>query len=404
VGQVGRLRVGAAVLAALLVAQAAVLVLQPGDGVLAPAAIDPADYFSEAQLDRARAFRRPNVPLVLAVTAIELAVLAWLAARPPARLRRARGVRAGAVVGALLAVLTTLAPLPVLAVLRQRALDVGLSTQSWGGWAQDLAIGTATGAVLGALAGAVAVWLLRRFPRRWWIGGAVAVWLYGAATVALAPLVLDPLHNRFEPVSGSLRADVLRLAERAQVDVGEVLVMDASRRTTAANAYVAGLGATKRVVLYDTLVERFPRREVLSVVAHELGHQRDADLRGGLLFLALVAPAGLYAVALWGRRAPAGPAALPALALAAGVVSFGITAVSNQLSRDVEARADATALELTRDPAAFTAFQQRIAVRNLSDVDPPGWSAFLRTHPTTVERLGFAATWSAAPTRTPGGS
>jgi STE24 endopeptidase len=128
-------------------------------------------------------------------------------------------------------------------------------------------------------------------------------------------------------------------------------------------------------------------------------------VQGGLLYLALVAPFGLWAVAAWTRRAGTGPSALPALALAAGVVAFGITAISNQLSRDVEARADVTALRLTGDPEAFIAFQRRIALRNLSDVDPPGWSAFLRTHPSTLERIGLAVSLrQAARSRTPAGS
>jgi STE24 endopeptidase len=144
------------------------------------------------------------------------------------------------------------------------------------------------------------------------------------------------------------------------------------------------------VVLYDTLVRGFPREQVRVVVAHELGHQRDNDLQGGLLYLALVAPVGLWAAARWVRyAAPAGgPAAIPVLALAVVVLSTGIGWVSNQLSRDVEARADQTSLELTRDPAAFEAFHRGLALSNLSDPDPPAWQeALLATHPSTVERL-----------------
>jgi STE24 endopeptidase len=149
-------------------------------------------------------------------------------------------------------------------------------------------------------------------------------------------------------------------------------------------------------VLYDTLLEEFTPAETLLVVAHELGHQRHQDLRNGLLWLALVAPAGLWASALLAARlappqARLGPRAVPAVALALGLVVPVLTMVSNQLSRDVERRADAFSLELTGDPETFIAFQRRIARQNVSDPDPPALARFLLgTHPSTVERLGMA--------------
>jgi STE24 endopeptidase len=212
-----------------------------------------------------------------------------------------------------------------------------------------------------------------------------------------SPIVLDPLFNRFEPLeAGDLRRDVLELADRAGVEVGEVYVMDASRRTTAANAYVAGLGTSKRVVLYDNLLEDFTPDEVRLVVAHELGHVRHHDVRNGLIWLAIVAPFGTWAVAVVAARiaprgAALGPRAVPAVALSLAIVVPVLTMISNQLSRAVEARADAFSLELTRDPATFTDFQRRIAVKNVSDPDPPALVRFLLgTHPSTLERIGMA--------------
>jgi Zn-dependent protease with chaperone function len=210
------------------------------------------------------------------------------------------------------------------------------------------------------------------------------------------PVLLDPVFNKFTPVpDGQTRSDVLELAERAGVDVGEVYTVDASRRTTAANAYVTGLGSTKRVVLYDTLLDHFSRDETRLVVAHELGHVHYHDVPRGLLYLALVAPVGLLAAArlterLAGGERP-GPAALPALALSLAVVSFPVGVISNQLSRRVEARADTFSLELTDAPEPFISFERRIAIRNIADPDPPRWiHLLLGTHPTTVERIGIA--------------
>jgi len=398
----GALRVAAAVVAAVVVAERAGLVLGPREGVLEPLPVSPEAYFTQAQLDRAEAYRTPQTWLSLGVAAVEIAVLAWLVARPPGMLRKlmeapARPLVRAAALGAALSLLVAAAALPLGVILRARAIEVGLVTQPWPGYAFDLVRSWAIGAVIAALGAVAAVWLLRRAPRTWWLWGSGVVVAFGIFTLALYPVVVDPVFNDFERLEeGELRRDVLGLARRADVRVGEVYVMDASRRTTAANAYVAGLGATKRVVLYDNLVEGFPPDEVRLVVAHELGHQFYDDLPRGLLFLAAVAPFGLFAAHLLVRRvAPGGgTAALPALALAVTVLVPAITWVSNQLSREVEARADTFSLQLTGAPEALVDFERRITVRNVGDPNPPDWRTFLfSTHPSTVERIGTAEAW-----------
>jgi peptidase M48-like protein len=391
-----RLRWGAAIVAAVVVAELAVLLLRPRSGVIAPAPVRSASYFSASQIERARDYRRPQLAIYGGVLVVELGLLGLLAARPPRRLRGPfkRPLLAGAAAGAALSVAVTVAILPLQAVSRERAKDVGLVTQSWSGYARDKAISGAIGALLAGLGAGAAVGLMRRMPRGWWAPGAVIVVAFGVVSIYAGPVVLDPLFNTFKPLpAGQVRDDVLELAERAGVDVGEVYSIDASRRTTAANAYVAGLGTTKRVVLYDTLLENFERDEVRLVVAHELAHVRYRDVPHGLLYLALVAPFGLFAVAQLTRRlAPGepGPATLPALALGLVVMTTTIMTISNQLSRDVEARADSYALALTGEPEPFISFERRIALRNLADPDPPGWQTFLlATHPPTIERIGI---------------
>jgi STE24 endopeptidase len=329
-----------------------------------------------------------------------LAVLAW---RPPERLLarvEARPLLGGAAVGAGISLLLVVVELPLTAWMRARSLDVGLATQAWPDWALDVAKSAGIGAVTAGVGGLAAMALIRRFPRTWWAPGALLVVGYAVITVWLYPVAIDPLFNRFEPLkAGPLRADVIELAERAGVDVGEVYRVDASRRTSAANAYVNGLGHSKRVVLYDNLIDRFPHDEVRIVVAHELAHQKHNDLLRGLAWLALVAPAGTFlGQALAERFARRGelrtPGALPAVALALALVAFGLGCASNVLSRKVEARADAFALDLTRDPADFVKFERRIALRNISDPDPPRLSQLLfGTHPTTLERIGIGEAW-----------
>ena len=205
----------------------------------------------------------------------------------------------------------TVVGLPLSVWRHERAVDVGLSTQSLGPWLGDVAKATAVEAVFAAIGGAVAMGLIRRFPRNWWLPGTGVVVGFAVLALYLSPIVIDPLFNRFDPLpKGELRSDVLRLADRAGVDVGEVYRVDASRRTTGINAYVGGLGHTKRVVLYDNLIEDFPEDQVRSVVAHELGHVKGRDLGRGLLWIAIVAPAGMLVVQRLSERfATAGGAA-----------------------------------------------------------------------------------------------
>jgi STE24 endopeptidase len=234
---------------------------------------------------------------------------------------------------------------------------------------------------------------MRRFGRDWWAPGAAAVAGFAVLFGYLGPVLLDPVFNRFTPLpAGETRADVLDLARKAGVEVGEVYEVDASRRTTAANAYVTGLGHTKRVVLYDTLLKDFTPAETRLVVAHELGHVKHKDVPGGLLWVAIVAPFGMLVVARATERLTReGTTAVPAAVLGLALVAPVLTTVSNQLSRAVERRADAFALDLTHEPGAMVSFERRITLQNVGDPDPPGWQQLLMgTHPTTMERIGQA--------------
>ncbi len=374
------------------------LIMRPRD-LVEPLDVAARAYFSAAQIERAEDFRSGQLWVFGARTAIELALLVLIVARPPRVLLRARRrqVLAGAAAAAALSVAISAATLPVRSIARERAKDVGLVTQDWVGYAGDVAKSTAIGAVLAGAGGALLVFGMRRFGRGWWAPAAAVVVGFGIVTTYLTPIVLDPLFNRFTPLpEGPTRSAVLALAREAGVDVGEVYEMDASRRTTAANAYVAGLGRTKRVVIYDNLLEEFSPGEVRLVVAHELGHVHHRDVPHGLLFLAIVAPFGMLAAARLAERL--GPrdglgtaAAVPAVVLAVGIMAPAVTSISNQLSRAVEQRADQYSLELTREPRTLIAFQRRIALTNVSDPDPPGWVHFLLgTHPTTLDRIGLA--------------
>ncbi len=404
-GHSGRARLPLALAVAVAAAAAATILLRPRSGMIEPAAVDVSSYFTAFQLDRAEDFRSVQRLIGVGGLVLGTGTLALLAWRSPLRVLERLGRRpilGAAAAGAGLSLLLVAVDLPLSAWSHERAVDVGLSTQDWPDWLADLAKSAAIGAAFAAVGGALGLALVRRFPRHWWAPGAVVVVAFGVITIWLFPVVIDPIFNDFEKLPpGPTRSDVLELADKAGVDVGEVYKVDASRRTTAANAYVNGLGHSKRVVLFDNLISGFPRDEVRLVVAHELGHQKHNDLLRGLAWLALVAPAGTFLTQrlaeAFGRRAglgdPArkpGPAALPAIALAVALVTFGLGVAGNVLSRQVEARADAFALRLTNDPGSFVQFERRIALRNISDPDPPPvWSALFGTHPTTLDRIGI---------------
>ena len=401
-----RSRLPLAILGAAVAAGVATLLLRPRSGLIEPATVEATAYFSAEQLERAEDFRGPQRALALGGLAASGVVLAVLALRPPDAVRRAleRGGRrpllGAAATGAGMTLVLVAIGLPLAAISHERSVDVGLSTQDWGPWLGDVAKSSGLEAGFGALAGVVGIALVRRFRRHWWAPVAACAVAFGVLSLYLFPVVIDPIFNRFDPLpQGKLRTEVIELADRAGVEVGEVYRVDASRRTTGVNAYVGGLGNTKRVVLYDNLIEDYPPEQVRSVVAHELAHVKHRDVPRGLLWLAIVAPAGIFLAQQLAQRLPRGPRAtgpkpgpeaLPALALSLGLVSLALGLASNVLSRQVEARADAYSLRLTGDAAAHIALERRLALSNVSDPDPPALiHALLGSHPTTVERIGI---------------
>ncbi|MEU4773337.1 M48 family metallopeptidase [Micromonospora sp. NPDC023644] len=362
------------------------------------------------QVARSREFRSALRPAGWAAIAIGLLVALLLGLTPlGSRLVELAGRPFGghwaaqAVLGGLAVVLVAdLVTFPF-AAWRQAVLTrYELSTNGWSGWAADLLKSYAVSAVIGAVALLGFYTVIRLSPRWWWAFGAA-----GAATLVVLlsfvlPVLVEPVFNRFTPLEqGPLRTQLMQMAARDGVPVRDVLVADASRRTRAVNAYVSGLGPTRRVVVYDTLLREATPAEATAVVAHELGHAKDRDVAVGTLTGALGAAAAVVALYLLGSSGPllrlagvdsvAQPRAfslLVALVTVAGLVWAPAQAL---MSRRVEARADAHALALTGDPAAFEAMQRRLAGINLADPDPPRWEyLYSATHPSTVERMAAA--------------
>jgi STE24 endopeptidase len=194
---------------------------------------------------------------------------------------------------------------------------------------------------------------------------------------------------------------VLAIAAKAGVRVDDVLVADASRRTTRLNAYVSGLGATKRVVLYDTLLRSSTPKEVDLVVAHELGHVAHRDVLKGTVVASV--GAALAVLLIWRLMSwyalrhsllasgPGDPRFLPFLAFVLAAGSFLTLPVFNWYSRSIEASADRAAIEYTGDAETAVTVEVNLARSNLADLEPNGfirWAFF--THPPTLERIQIA--------------
>lgn len=372
----------------------------PG-GPLEP--VPASSVFSEAEIARAEDFSRWARVWGWGSLLVSLALACWFGftLRGRAVVARLRGPWWLRVVQAVvvLTLAARLLTLPLAVARRQLFLDRGLTTQSWAGFARDVAVGQGVTIVVTSLAVVAVVACARRWPRAW---PAVAGGLLATLVVLgsfVYPLLVEPLFNSFTPLAdGALRSQVLALAEAEDVPVEEVLVADASRRTTTLNAYVSGFGGTRRVVLYDTLVQGVPREETLSVVAHELAHARHADVVTGTLLGsagALAAMGGLGLLAgRWRRRGWPGledPAVVPVLLAVVAVALLLSAPLQNGVSRQIELRADVDALQATSDPAAFVAVQRQLALRSLADPTPPAWSQWwFGSHPGVLTRTALA--------------
>ena len=308
--------------------------------------------------------------------------------------------------GLVLLLIVRLATLPFGAWAESVRRSNGLSTRTWPAWALDVAKSFGVSAVLTLVALTVLIGLARRWPDWWWVAGSVGAALL-VVTVSFAyPLVIEPVFNSFTPMpDGELRTSLLELAAADGVAVDDVLVADASRRTSTLNAYVSGFGSSRRIVVYDNLLDQAPNAEVEAVVAHELGHAADRDVVTGTVLGAvgaMVVVVLLYLVSGWlpldrwlGISGIGDGRSIAFLLAFIAVVSFVSTPVQSAVSRQFEARADQHALDLTQDPQTFAEMQRRLATVSKSDVTPNrALTWWFGTHPTAAARLAAARSWA----------
>jgi Zn-dependent protease with chaperone function len=370
-----------------------------------------ADHFDEAELAPNRRYRRVAWALAAAGTVLGPATGIAVAAAGPrwrptlARLADGRPWRAGLAFGLGMTVAGAAAGLPLALARYGWGRRGGLVVQPARGWIADVGKATALEAAALGVLGAATAELMARRPAGWWVGAAALSGAAGLAVVVLSPVLVEPLFQRTQPLRDrELSERILELAHRMGVPARSVVVNDASRRTTASNAYVSGLGRSRHVVLFDTLLRNHPPEQVRFVVAHELAHVLRRHLPRGVAWSAAFAvPASLLLFALAGWRTgfdgpPPGRAGsdllLRRLALVgAGAAVLGAVAApaGNWLSRAHEREADWAALEATGDPAAGAALQRDLVLRSRGVPDPPRWVRVLfGSHPDALERIGLA--------------
>ncbi|MBW3604205.1 MAG: M48 family metalloprotease [Actinobacteria bacterium] len=370
---------------------------------------DPARWFPRAVLERVAAYRGPvRIANVVGVV-VDIAVPLLVVLTPPGRrlvarivvgVGRQRPVLAATAVIVTVIAMSAVARLPLAVWAYTHARRFGLSTQTPAGWAGDWAIELAIFVVSSAVVAAAGYGLLSRWPRRWLLLVAPSALVAVAVATLAMPLVVEPLRfDVTELPAGPAREALTPVLSAADQPTTPVLVADASRRTTRQNAYVAGVAGTRRIVLYDTLLER-PPSQVALIVAHELSHERNRDLaRGivagaaGLWLLAVVVDLVLrWRVARGRQPHVADPHAAGVVVVVVVVAMVVTTPLASWASRRAEAAADLGALRLSGATAVHCAVQLGLVERNLSDPAPPTWERlWWWTHPPAVSRLELAS-------------
>jgi STE24 endopeptidase len=273
------------------------------------------------------------------------------------------------------------------------------SNQTLKGWWGDLLKSTLLSAILGGLLLEIVYLGLRVAPDSWWLWTAGFLFLFNILLTNLAPVLLFPIFNKFSPLDEEhldLQERLIKLADRAGTKVEGVYKFDLSRRTKAANAGLTGLGNTRRIILGDTLVEEFSPDEIETVLAHELGHQKNHDIPLGMAVQTIITLGGLYltsrglswAILHFGFSSVSDIAALPIFGLSLGAFGLLTMPMSNGFSRWRERLADDFALQLTGKGQIYASALMRLGNQNLAEVDPDPWVEFLLySHPALKKRI-----------------
>ncbi len=279
-----------------------------------------------------------------------------------------------------------------------------LSNQKLRSWFWDETKGFLLGFVMAVLAAEFVYAMMRMFPQKWWlVSWAFFVGVF-VLLAQLAPVILMPIFFKFKPLQNeSLKERLVGLSERAGTRIRGVYEWKLSEKSKKANAALAGLGKTRRIIIADTLLENYTDDEIEAVLAHELGHHVHGHILKSILVQAVVTLAGFYVAARvlhWyclqrGMR-PYEFADLPVLALVSTGISFLLMPLLNAWSRHNERQADRYAFKSIASVAPFVSSMDKLADQNLAERAPSPWvEFFFHSHPAISKRIAAAQAWTA---------
>jgi len=242
-------------------------------------------------------------------------------------------------------------------------------------------------------------WFMDTAGERWWIFGFFAFMAFQLLTAAIFPVFLAPLFYKFTLLpDSSLRTRIIELARKIQFKMADVFTIDGSRRSSHSNAFFAGFGKTRRVVLFDTLVTSLTEDEIVAVVAHEMGHDKCKHIQKSLVMSTLFAFAGFYILSLaiawptlydaFSAGEPRNYVGLVLFVLFSGVFTFPLQPLFQYFSRRNEYEADQFSAKTTGDMESLQVALKKLAKDNLSNLTPHPWYSFFHySHPSLKERL-----------------
>jgi Zn-dependent protease with chaperone function len=370
------------------------------DGLSIPD-VDVHEHFTAAELARAERYERfLRIDLLLS-QATAFAVLALFAARGTRFMRESASGRIGT--GMLLGMLGLgflwIADLPFALAAQwwQRRYDV--SQVSYGEWLLEHWLGLGGGFLFVSLALLIVMGLAGVLRDRWWVGAAPVFVSLAALFAFVYPYLIPDLEPLRDP---ALQAEARSIAREQGIEPVPVEVQEVSGWTTAPNAQATGIGESSRVILWDTLLQRFDDDEVEVVLAHELGHVSREHVLRGIGWYALLAVPGVFILALATRRRGGlyDPRAVPLALLVLVALQFAAQPFENVVSRRLEAEADWIALETTDDADSAVRLFEGFTTEALADPDPPAWAyVLLDTHPSVAERIGMVEAWATRSSR-----
>jgi STE24 endopeptidase len=276
----------------------------------------------------------------------------------------------------------------------------GLSHEKSPIWLTDRAKASAVSLVLGLVIVIVVYWLLEHLPGTWWLWSGILLLLLGLLLTRLTPTLLISLFFKLEPIGDlELKRKLTDLAERARTKVCGIFTMNLSSKSTTANAMLAGLGKSRRIILSDTLLQKYSPEEIEVVLAHELGHHIHRDIPKMIVLQAAAAFLAFYlsdlvlnaSSTLLAFNRLSDVATLPLLLLLLAAVNLVISPLTNAYSRYVEKAADLAALQLSVNPGAFITAMTKLADQNLTEYQPSRWVELLfYDHPPYNKRVDLA--------------